>query len=149
MPRFQFRLQTVLKLREADRRQRRLELAQAYHAERLLEEQIDRLAAEEDEMRRRCQVAAGPGRVDVNQLLDVHRYVLVLKARSQLLLDQRARLQKEIERRRLALVEADREVRVLEKLRERQLEQHRETESRQQVRQIDEVAQRSARRVKS
>jgi flagellar export protein FliJ len=49
----------------------------------------------------------------------------------------------------VALIEADREVRVLEKLRERQLEQHRESESRREVRQIDEVAQRSARQVRS
>ncbi len=50
----------------------------------------------------------------------------------------------EIERRRQALVEADREVRVLEKLRERQAEQHRREEDLQEAKRLDEVAAQQA-----
>ena len=50
----------------------------------------------------------------------------------------------EIERRRQALVEADREVRVLEKLRQRQAEQHRRDEDLREVKRLDEVASQQA-----
>ena len=50
----------------------------------------------------------------------------------------------EIERRRQALVEADREVRVLEKLRERQLEQHRREEELRETKRLDEVVTQQA-----
>ena len=50
----------------------------------------------------------------------------------------------EIERRRQALVEADREVRVLEKLRQRQAEQHRREEELREAKRLDEVAAQQA-----
>jgi flagellar FliJ protein len=145
MGRFQFRFDTLKKIRESERQQRRLELAQALQAEQLVETQIHQLEAEEQETRTRCQAAAGPGRVDVDTLLDIHRYAAILKVRVQLLRDQLARLRTEIERRRQVLVEADRQVRVLEKLRERQWDEYCLAESRREVKNMDEVAQRSVR----
>ena len=142
MAKFQFRLQTLLRLREADRQRRRGELAQAYRAEEILRQQRDFLAAEETEMRKRMQVASGPGPVQVDQLLDTHRYAIMLQARAKALEEQQARLLREIERRRQVLVEADREVRVLEKLRDRLLAQYRAEEAKQELKQLDEVAQR-------
>ena len=46
----------------------------------------------------------------------------------------------EIDRRRRALLAADRDVKVLEKLRERRLVQHRLEEERQLAKQLDEAA---------
>ena len=145
MASFQFRLETLLKLREAERQQRRLELAQAFQADEFLQAQISTLVAEASQLRLRCQAAAGPGRVNVDDLLDIHRYAVVLKGRTQVIRNQRARLQDEIERRRLALVEADRQVKVLEKLRERQQELHRAEERRLEGKDLDEIAQRRTR----
>jgi flagellar export protein FliJ len=54
--------------------------------------------------------------------------------------EQRGRLAAEIERRRVALLAANREVRVLEKLRERQLEQYNQAENRLDIKRLDEVA---------
>lgn len=146
MGRFQFRFETLLKMRQADRQQRRLELAQALHAEQLLEDQVANLLAEAGTTRTRGQTAAGPGRVNVDALLDIHRYAAILKSRVQLLREQQARLRQELERRRQSLVEADRQVRVLEKLRERQWEQHLAAAARLDVKNMDEMAQRSGRR---
>lgn len=146
MGRFEFRFETLLKLRYADRRQRRMELAQALQAEQILEQQISALAEEEQEIRSRCCTAAGPGRVDVDELLDIHRYTAILKARAELLRDQQTRLKAEIDRRRQILVEADRQARLLEKLRERQLEQYRAEETRRETKELDEVAQRTSAR---
>ena len=145
MASFQFRLETLQKLRQAERQQRRLELAQAFQADEFLQSQISTLVAEASQLRIRCQAAAGPGRVNVDELLDIHRYAVVLKGRTQVLRNQRARLQDEIERRRQALVEADRQVKVLEKLREQQREQHRADGQRLEAKDLDEMAQRSTR----
>jgi flagellar FliJ protein len=144
MARFQFRLETLLKLRMADRRQRRQELATAYQAEKMLGEQTQNLAQEELQIRRRTQLEVSPGEVNVDNLLTAQRYAAVLKARARLLDQQREKLQHEMDRRRQALVEADRQVRVLEKLRERQREEHAAHEARIEVKDLDEVAQRSA-----
>ena len=57
--------------------------------------------------------------LDVNRLLEAQRYELLLKAQSQELAKQAMLLAAETERRRQMLVEADREVRVLELLDER------------------------------
>jgi flagellar export protein FliJ len=85
-----------------------------------------------------------PGRVDVDRLLTTNRYELVVQAEINVVLQHEQTLAEEIERRRQTLVAADREVRVLEKLRERQLEQFRQQQALAEMKQIDEVAARSA-----
>ncbi len=67
-----------------------------------------------------------------------------MKAQRSQLDGQRETLATEIEHRRLALVEANREVRVLEKLREKQVTRHRRDENRRETKVLDEVAGRRA-----
>lgn len=147
MARFQFRLQTLLKLREADRQQRRAELAQAYHAERLLTERIDAVSVEIAATKGAAKNAAATREINVGRLLDMNRYELVLKTQAAMLGEQKRQLQEEIERRREAVLEADRQVRVLEKLRERQLAEHVAREERAERLHLDEVASRTSRSV--
>ncbi|MDP6058158.1 MAG: flagellar FliJ family protein, partial [Pirellulaceae bacterium] len=87
-----------------------------------------------------CLAAASPGRVDVDRLVAIQRFEQVLRAKARALTQRKSRLIEEIEKRRLALVEADRQVCVLEKLRDRQLETHRTDELRREVKTLDEVA---------
>ena len=65
---------------------------------------------------------------------------MVLDADQHLLKEQSARLAVETERRRLAAVEADREVRVLDKLDERRRADHQKLQHRSEQTQLDEVA---------
>jgi len=148
MARFQFRLETLLKLRASVRSQRRLELAQAFEAEKRLRQQMDYLALERNATRKRSQVAAGPGQVSVDLLLDTHRYGIVLQARVQQLEGQRDRVREEIERRRQALAKADRDVRVLEKLREKLRGQHQAELAKREAKVLDEIAQRHVRQAR-
>ncbi len=140
MARFQFRLQTLRRLREIHRDEQRGRLATAYEAERILAEQWQSVAAEgvllADSQRRMMQ----SGTLDVNQLLASQRYQLALEAQSRTLAEQAVKLAEEVERRRQTLVEADREVRVLDKLEERQRQQHREAVRRAETKVLDEVA---------
>jgi flagellar FliJ protein len=144
MPKFHFRLLTLLKLRQAERDRRRLELSEALRAEDILREQLRIIHAESVWLKNHCRQAAGPGLVDVDRLLEAQRYELTLRAQQQRLSEQKARLAEEIERRRAALVAADREVKILEKLRDHQAERHRRDENRREIKQLDEIARQRA-----
>ena len=138
---FHFRLQTLLRLRIAERDERRADLAKALRAEAVLQEQARRLASERAELAERGRQLKAPGAANVDALLQAHRYELVLAAQAQHLKTQIAPVAAEIERRRQALVEADRQVRVLEKLRQRQAAAHRQREERLEIKRLDEQAQ--------
>ncbi len=140
MSQFKFRLESLVKLRQEERHQRRAELAEAYKADEILGREADIVTLEITDMRKRCVAAASPGDIDVDRLVAIQRFERVLQTRAMGLTERKLRLNEEIEKRRLALVEADRQVRVLEKLRERQSETHRTDELRREVKTLDEVA---------
>ena len=143
MSTFKFRLSTVLRLRDATRDERRGELAQALRADDLLRERQESLQRESAELQSEHRARSAGGRLEVDWLLDAQRYQIALHAEQQAIVRDRQAVAKEIEKRRQALVEADREVRVLEKLREVQQARHRTEAERQEMKQIDEVAART------
>ena len=112
--RYKFRLETLRKVREARRDQARVALAEAFRAEQVLIDRRAELAAEGIALREVQRSAAAGRYLDVNRLLEAQRYELLLAARGQELAKQTALVAAEIEHRRQALVEADRDVRVLE-----------------------------------
>lgn len=144
MPRFKFRLATLLRLREMTRDERRAQLAEAYRAQDFLDEQkrqIDEhLAAARDRARR----SVSPGEIDVDRLMETRRFEMVLMAQRAHADQQQEMLTAEIERRRHALVEANREVQVLEHLRTRLHDRHRADEAGREMKFLDEVAQQQA-----
>jgi len=141
MTKFKFRLATLLRLRESARDERRAQLAQAYRADELLEEKKRILEEHLADMRRRARQAAGPGEIDVDRLLEARRFETILLAQKEHVHNQQEMIRIEIERRRQALVAANREVRVLENLRVRQYGRHQAEENRQEIKQLDEAAQ--------
>ncbi|RMF88177.1 MAG: flagellar export protein FliJ [Planctomycetota bacterium] len=137
---FRFRLQPLQRLREHARDQRRAELAQALEALELVEQKQRELAEELERATGLQRQAAKPGSIDVDTIMAVRRYQMALYAQAAQLQQQAAAIAEEIERRREALAQADREVRVLEKLRERQLERYRSEEQRREMKVMDETA---------
>ncbi len=140
MSKFKFRLATLLRLREVARDQRRADLAEAYRADDLLQEQLDLITGQRRALAERCREVVGPGVVDVDQLVEAQRFELTLDAQCKYIEGQREKITEEIERRREALVGANREVRVLEKLREKQTQRHRREENRRETKSLHEVA---------
>jgi len=140
MSSFHFRLETLRRLRLAERDLRRADLAKAIRAEEMLHSEDRTLQRQQAAAVQRGRRLKSPGSADVDALLQAHRYELVLAARRRQLAAQIAQVQAESERRRLALVEADRQVRVLDKLRERQAAVHRQLASREEAKQFDEIA---------
>jgi flagellar FliJ protein len=137
---FQFRLQTLLRLRIAERDQRRAELAKALRAEEVLRAEEQRVADEQAQLARQAQALKNPGSADVDSLLQTHRYEVVLLSQRKQIVSQLNQVQAESERRRLVLVEADRQVRVLEMLRDRQLTAYRQAAEREEIKEFDEMA---------
>ena len=141
MATFKFRLATLLRLRELARDERRSELAQAYRAQDLLEGQKRRIEEHLDDLRQRTRRVSSPGEIDVDRLMEARRFEMVLLAQRQDIGHKQEMLGAEIQRRRQAVVDANREVQVLQRLRERQHESYRAEENRREIEQLDEIAQ--------
>ncbi len=140
MAKFRFRLATLQRLRESHRDEMRSKLAEAYAAERTLQEQVQAIHVEEENLRKTHKSCLETSSPNVNRLLDVQRYSASLKGRLSTLESQNKMLATEIEKRREALVEADQQVRVLEKLHDRQLATHRGKERTAEANTLDEIA---------
>jgi flagellar FliJ protein len=143
MARFRYRLATLLRLKESARDERRAQLAEAYRAAEILVERLREVDEEIAATRGHAQELARSGKVDIDYLLNSHRYERVLGMQRKVIEQQQQQIAAEVERRRLALVEADREVRVLEKLREKKLHEHLQREDRRDQKLMDELAARS------
>lgn len=142
MAKFDFRLKTLLKLYEAARDERRAKLAEAFEAENILNEQTEQINEEIEDLKQQTRLSSKPGDVVVDRLIDSHRYELMLRAKRQEIGQQAKQLLEEIERRRQRLVEADRQVRVFEKLREKKLDEYQQQQYKNEIKQIDEIASR-------
>ena len=140
MPKFHFRLATLLRLREDARDERRVELADSQRADAELEMQLSRLQAEQRQLQGECRKAAAPGSVDVSRLAEAQAYAATLREREAGVQRKRQTLAVEIERRRAALLEADRDVQTLEKLRDHQSDAYRQEEDRREGKRLDEAA---------
>lgn len=142
MARFQFRLEALLRLRQAHRDERREQLADAYRVQEALRLEQQSLDDQLRQVRRAQSVAPGP--LDVDRLLAAQRYEMVLRIEHARLSRQQEAVAAEVDQRRLALVEADRQLRLLEKLRTAQQERHVAEEERLEMKLLDEAAARTA-----
>jgi flagellar FliJ protein len=140
MASFRFRLQTLVRIREGTRDERREQLAEVLRIDEALVAQLNDL--QRDRSVARKEQTLGVGRVDVDRMLGMQRYEALLSAEIEHVERQRTKVGEELERRREALMEADREVRVLEKLREVRLTEHRAEAAAAEMKVVDEAAAR-------
>ncbi len=138
MPPFRFRLQTLQRLREAARDACREQLADALRVDDLLRTEQERLDG--DVRTARTLQAVPAGRIDVDRLLEAQRFETAVLGEVRRIVEQRAGVAEEIERRREALVEADREVKVLEKLKAARRAEHDRAAERAEMKRLDEAA---------
>jgi flagellar export protein FliJ len=143
MAKYRFRLATLRKLRESHRDELRGKLAEAFQAAQLLDEQQLAIAEEMIALQESQRRATSGETTSVNALLEAQRYQTVLRAQQGTLRDQTNLLATEVERRRQSVVEADRQVQVLEKLDKRQRLNHQQVQCRVEAREMDEIASRA------
>ena len=135
-----FRLQSVMKLRIAARDERRKSLADALRAESIVSEQITSMEKDIAAAREASRAAASPGLIQVERLLSFNRHELLLDANRRALIKQKKRSPKRLRFADRALVEADRDVKALEKLRERDDRERLIAEDRREQAELDQTA---------
>jgi flagellar protein FliJ len=138
---FAFRLATLLRIREATRDERRRALADERLAMDAIQLRLDQVQTERNRVLAAARQTAGPGEIAVNRWLNMHHYQNTLDAQRSQLQEKLADAAAEVEQRRNALLEADREVRTLEQLREAQKLRHRQEAHRQDIKRLDEATQ--------
>ncbi|MFO1062327.1 MAG: flagellar export protein FliJ [Pirellulales bacterium] len=139
MAKFQFRLQTVLVLRTRERDRAAQSVQQAESAKQKLLDQID-IVEEERRRLNESRITGSIGAIDVNRLLDSQRYEGTLLEQVLGLRNNIALIEQEIGKRRLRLVEAEKGVKVLERLAEQQKAAWTEAEFKRQQDVLDEWA---------
>jgi flagellar export protein FliJ len=141
MKKFHFRLATLMRVREATRDECRAQLAEALRVQAALDDQAQEL---ERTMREARESHRTPrGQVNVDRLMDAERYEIMLLVERKKLEAQQENVSKEVEKRRQALIWADQDVRVLERLRESETVQWRQSAERETMQQLDELAGRN------
>jgi flagellar export protein FliJ len=135
---FRFRLHTLHRLRESVRDERRSQLADALRVDATLEEQQEKVQTELKVTR--ASQRAPVGVVNVDRILQAQRYELMLQSELSAIEQQRKHVAQEIDARRQALMEADRDVKVLEKLEETQRTRWQADQQRREQLALDEAA---------
>jgi flagellar biosynthesis chaperone FliJ len=121
MKRFSFPLQRVRDWRKTQEDLERAKLQQLFAERRQLEIAAAELATSLSNARREVQeLAAGQGRLSSGDLVRLDDFGLFARHRCEVLAAQRRKLEEQIGRQTVRLVEARRGVRLLDKLKERQ-----------------------------
>ena len=139
MPKFVFTLATVLRVREADRDQRRSELADSQQMIEQLEDRRQALRDERTTLDREFRSSIAPGSLNADALRSAATYAASLILQVGAVEEEIAAAALRIEERREALLAADRDVRCLEKLREAHYARYLGRERSIQASLLDEV----------
>ncbi|GAA4424783.1 flagellar FliJ family protein [Bremerella cremea] len=140
MAKFRFRLETYLRLKMAARDQCRADLAEVLRAEdQLKQHQVD-IEREMEEHNTYVRSVSQKGTLNVDLIAASQNEFVFLKALRQEKLNLMQQLQPHIQQRRQALIDADHEVRTLERLKEQKHQQHQQWELALEAKQMDEIA---------
>ena len=138
--RFRFRFETMLKIRRQREDEQKRVVAEKVRQMTQTREQIEALARQIQEETDAIRVSQATGAIDIQQVMrhrhwigHLHKGVLDAQGRLRFL---EARLAQE----RAVLTEAVKQRRILEKLKERQWQRHRDQEQRTETRESDELA---------
>jgi flagellar export protein FliJ len=142
---FRFRLHALMSLRQAERDQRRAALAAALAVEQQLRQRRDAVEASLAQHARQMRADAAAGAVDLKRLRAGGSYEAALRAQLTSFAESEQASRAESARCQDDLAAAQREVEVLEKLRERRNGEFQQAEVRSDARHTDEVASRAHR----
>lgn len=134
------RLSMLLRVRVAERDHCRMALAAASKSLDTIRGQLAELAAEMERLQRLTRRVTRPGSVNVNRALDSYRYDRLLELRQQQLRQREAATRQLFEAKRELVIQADREVRIVEKLVEQEHQRQYLQRERREQQALDEVA---------
>ena len=143
---FKFRLEPLISIRDDVLKNRQAELAKVLYARRILE---DDLQAVEQKLADGISTARGlmqAGQtVNVEYLLGLRRQEMFLLADKDKLVSMIEEVEKEVEKWRAAVVAANKELKIVEKLKEKRYEKYLGEENKQDAKMMDEIAERRVR----
>lgn len=140
MAAFRFQLDSLRKLRTIVRDRMRVRLGEALQAEGVLEQRQQELHQELLELKQRQRQSVASTEPDVNILLDLQRYEAHVIGQIQNHVKQIKTVQDEVEKRRSQLAEAEKDVRILDKLEDRKRAEFQKEVLRQEALELSEVA---------
>ncbi len=136
---FQFRLESVLKVRESRRDLCRQVLGQVLHEQQKLENQKKRIEAERQSQLDELKSIAQEGQFDVDAMSNRRYYAGQLSSQILEIEHQKAFVSQQIKLCRQALTKADQEVKVIEKLKEKQLSEYTTAQLKKETQELEEV----------
>ena len=132
MKKFNFPLQKVLQLRKFKEEECKLALGQAISVLNMIEKEIKENAA-------RQQSAASQRFADASQFASWDIYIVRLEQEAQKLMEKAAQAELVVEEKRQQYLEASREVKAIEKLKEKRESEYRKAVLDYQMAEIDEL----------
>ena len=138
---FTFRLEPLIKIRKNVLQECQAALAKVYEERRLLEEKLLDIENQLAEGTATARSLMQPGQtVNVDYLLGIRRQEMFLLANQNVVMQDIQKVDEEIERCRAAVVAANKEVKIIEKLKEKRYEQYLEEEKQEETKTMDEIA---------
>ena len=138
---FKFRLEPLITIRANDLKERQSELAQVYEKRRKAEEALqiveDQLAEGIATARSLMQVGQT---VNVEHLLGFRRQEMFLRDNQEKLIEYMQAIDRDIEILRRAVVAASKELKKIEKLKEKRYEEYLKEEKKEETKTMDEIA---------
>ena len=136
---FKFRLESIRRFYESQRDAKRADLAQAYEALEVVQKQRENIYHQVQQLKETVREQQADGCVDVEWLLQNKRYEHHLMSDNYQLAAQERAVAEEAERRRQELVDADRLLKAMDRLREKHFEEYQIEENRRENKQLDEA----------
>jgi flagellar FliJ protein len=137
---FKFKLSAVLRHRETIERERQRDYALALAKVKDLQDQLAALNQVMKDTSADVRDNRLTGRIDINFITAHRRYLLGVQRKAMTLVNEIANAQREAETARQNLVEAAKQKKVLEKLREKQEQRWKEDTARKEAIALDEVS---------
>ncbi|MDR1924840.1 MAG: flagellar FliJ family protein [Planctomycetaceae bacterium] len=138
---FRFPLEPVIVIRDNFLKECQHELAKAYEARRIVEETEEKINSDlQSNFENGRRMLQEYGKLDVEYMLGLRRHDAYLNAQLNVVKHDLARIDEEIEKRQLAVTEAHKELKIIEKLKEKKLDEFYKNETKKEQIAMDEVA---------
>lgn len=138
---FRFRLEPLITIRDNILKEKQAELGKAYEARRIIEEKRKELEQELEAARDSGRQAIQTGSViSVEYLLGLRRQEMFLVAERDDCNEKIRMIDEAIEQRRAAVMEANKELKIVEKLKEKKRERFESEQTRLETVAMDEIA---------
>jgi flagellar FliJ protein len=143
---FSFRLEPLITIRDNALKERQRELANANNVRRALEKDLQDIDTQLTDGMADVRIRIQAGQmINVNDLIGYRRQEMFLRFEQNKLIEQIENVDKEIEKCRTALIKANKELKIVEKLKEKQYERYQSEEEKAEAKFMDEIAGRIVR----